>query len=113
MSDKNKTILLKGNAAIAEGNYEGFIALCSEDTEWTFVGDSVLRGKEAVRQWMKRAYITPPKVTVANLISEGDFLVAIGEVTMKDNNGVETRNAYCDVWQFRRGQIIGLRAFVI
>ncbi len=52
MSEKNKAILEKANAAITEGNNEGFLSFCTEDTEWTFVGDKTLKGKEAVRQYM-------------------------------------------------------------
>ena len=32
MSEKNKAILEKGNAAIAEGNNKGFLSLCADDT---------------------------------------------------------------------------------
>jgi ketosteroid isomerase-like protein len=42
MSAKNKAILAKANAAVAEGNNEGFLSFCAEDTEWTFVGDKTL-----------------------------------------------------------------------
>ena len=64
MPEKNKAILEKGNAAIAEGNFEGFLSFCADDTEWTFVGDKTLKGKEAVRQWMATTYVEPPKFTV-------------------------------------------------
>ncbi|MBW4694422.1 MAG: hypothetical protein KME27_21965 [Lyngbya sp. HA4199-MV5] len=57
MSENNKVILLEGNAAIAEGNNEGFLSFCADDTEWTFVGDKTLQGKEAVRQWMATTYV--------------------------------------------------------
>jgi ketosteroid isomerase-like protein len=113
MSEKNKAILEKGNAAIASGNHEGFLEFCTDDTEWTFVGDKILKGKEAVRQWMATTYIEPPKVTVTNLIAEGDFLTAVGYVTMKENNGEAVRYAYCDVWRFHNGKMVELRAFVI
>jgi uncharacterized protein len=109
----NKAILTKGNAAIAEGNYEGFLALCSDDTRWTFVGDRVLEGKEAVRQWMAATYIEPPKNEVTDLIAEGDYLTALGEVTVKGADGTSTRSTYCDVWRFRDGKMVELRAFVI
>ncbi|WP_205510626.1 nuclear transport factor 2 family protein [Longitalea arenae] len=113
MTAKNKEILLKGNAAIAEGNYEGFLSLCTDDTEWIFVGDTTLKGKEAVRQWMADSYLEPPKVTVENLIGEGDHLTAIGIVTMKDKDGNWVDYSYCDVWQFRDGKLAALKAFVI
>lgn len=113
MSEKNKAILEKGNAAIAGGDNEGFLSLCADDTEWTFVGDKTLKGKEAVRQWMATTYVEPPKFTVAHLIAEGDFVTAVGDITMKDEDGKAARYSYCDVWRFRGGKIVELRAFVI
>ena len=113
MSEANKAILEKGNAAISSGNNEGFLALCSDDTEWTFVGDKTLKGKEAVRQWMRSTYVEPPKFTVAHLIAEGDFVSAVGELSMNDENGRVAHYSYCDVWRFRGGEIVELRAFVI
>jgi len=61
---KNKEILIEANNAVAAGDYEGFLMFCAEDTKWTFVGDTMLVGKEAVRQWMAANYIEPPKFDV-------------------------------------------------
>ena len=113
MSEKNKAILEKGNAAIAEGNNEGFLSFGADDTEWTFVGDKTLKGKEAVRQWMAATYVEPPKFRVGNLIAEGEFLTALGDITMKDEDGKAAHYSYCDVWRFRGDKIVELRAFVI
>lgn len=113
MSKDNKAILEAANAAVDAGNYEGFLAFCSEDTEWTFVGDKTLNGKEAVRQWFAKTYAEPPKNVVAHLIAEGDFVTAVGEITVKDEHGKETHSSYCDVWRFRAGQMVELKAFVI
>jgi len=60
MSKNNKAILEAANAAIAEGNYEGFLSFCTDNTQWMFVGDKTLNGKEAVRQWMAMEYVEPP-----------------------------------------------------
>jgi ketosteroid isomerase-like protein len=113
MSENNKAILEKANAAITQGDNEGFLSFCTEDTEWTFVGDKTLRGKEAVRQWMATAYVEPPKFIVAHLIAEGDFVTALGNITMKDEDGTEVDYSYCDVWRFRDGKMAELKAFVI
>ena len=113
MSEHNKRILQKANDAICKGDHEGFLSHCTEDTEWTFVGEQTLRGKEAVRQWMATAYKEPPKFVVANLIAEGDFVTALGTITLKDEQGVEADYAYCDVWRFRDGKMVELKAFVI
>ncbi|MBD2607225.1 nuclear transport factor 2 family protein [Scytonema hofmannii FACHB-248] len=113
MSDKNKAILEEANAAIAQGNYEGFLSFCADDTKWTFVGDKTLEGKEAVHQWMVTTYLEPPKFRVVNLIAEGDFVTALGDITMKDEDGKTADYSYCDIWRFRDGQMVELRAFVI
>jgi ketosteroid isomerase-like protein len=113
MSEKNKAILEEANAHVARGNYEGFLAFCDDDTEWTFVGDRTLKGKEAVRQYMAATYTEPPKFTVANSIAEGEYLTVLGDITIKDEDGLAVHHSYCDVWRFRGGKIFELKAFVI
>jgi ketosteroid isomerase-like protein len=113
MSENNKAILEEANTAIAQGNYERFLSFCTDDTEWAFVGDRTLNGKEAVRQWMATEYVEPPLNIVANLIAEGDFVTALGNLTIKDREGKETHYSYCDVWRFRDGKMVELKAFVI
>lgn len=106
----NKEILLEANSALEEGDNEGFLAFCTEDTRWIFVGDTILDGKEAVRQWMTTNYIEPPKFDVRNLIAENDHVIAIGEIKIDGKMG---NYSYCDVWRFRDGKMSELRAFVI
>ena len=113
MPEKNKAILEEANARIEKGDYEGFLSFCTDDTEWSFVGDKVLKGKEAVRQWMATEYIEPPVNNVADLIAEDDFVTAVGNLTTKDKDGKATHYSYCDVWRFRDGKMVELRAFVI
>jgi uncharacterized protein len=113
MSESHKATLKKANAAIVQGDFEGFLHFCTEDTKWTFVGDRTLNGKQAVRQWMKKTYRKPPRVNVHRMIAEGDFLTALGEITLKDEHGKETRYAYSDVWRFREGQLAEVHAFVV
>ena len=113
MKLNNKAILELANAAVTAGDNEGFLSFCTDDTEWTFVGDQILRGKEAVRQYMAKAYVEPPKFMVENLIAEGEFVTALGKINLKDKNGKTIEYAYCDVWRFRDGKMIELKAFVI
>lgn len=113
MPNVYKKILEKANAAITEGDHEKFLSFCTDDTEWVFVGDKTLRGKDAVRQYMTTAYKEPPKFVVTNLIEEGDFLTVLGDITMKDEKGKEENYKYCDVWRFRDGKMAELKAFVI
>lgn len=113
MNLDNKTILEKANAAITEGDNEGFLSFCTDDVVWIFVGDKTLQGKEAVRQYMATAYQEPPKFMVENLIAEGEFVTAIGKISMKDEDGIMINYSYCDVWRFRDGKMVELQAFVI
>lgn len=113
MPEHHKQILQKANAAIMKGDYEGFLKFCTEDTEWTFVGDRTIKGKEAVRQWMATAYREPPRFEVHQMLADREFVAALGEITLKDDVGKDVRHAYCDVWRFRDGRMAGLQAFVV
>lgn len=113
MSKTHKEILLEGNAAISRGDFEGFLVHCTEETVWNFLGDKTLRGKDEVRRWMTEAYKEPPKFSVRQLIADGEFLAAVGEITLKDENGKAADFSYCDVWRFENGRIAELKAFVI
>ena len=112
MSDQNKATLELANAAIRAGDHEGFLSHCQEDLVWTTVGQDSLRGKSAVREWMLRNYIDPPRFTVAELIAEGDVVAALGTIHV-EIDGVSAPHSYCDVWRFRQGKMAELRAFVV
>lgn len=113
MPDTNKDVLARANEAITRGDYEGFLAFCTEDTEWTFVGDRTLNGKEAVRRWMADAYREPPTFTVDRMIAGDDYVTALGGITLNDKDGKSVDHSYCDVWRFRDGKMAELHAFVI
>ena len=113
MSEKMKETLLKANEAVAKGDYEGFLTYCTDDTQWNFIGDATLKGKDAIIEWMRDSYIEPPKVIVDNLIAEGDYLTAIGTVIMKGEDGKEEQYSYCDIWRFSDDKLAELQAFVI
>ncbi|MFC4209842.1 nuclear transport factor 2 family protein [Pedobacter lithocola] len=110
---KNKETLIKGNAAIAAGEYETFLGFCAETTRWEFVGEKTLTGKQAVRDYMQEFYIEPPKFTLIDIIAENDFVTAIGSIQIKSESGDWAEYSYCDVWRFENGQMVDLRAFVI
>jgi len=113
MSEKNKEIVAKADAAFAKGNIEGFLSLCAEDVEWTMVGEKVVKGKGAIRQWLESMKSEPPKLTVGKVIAEGDFAAAYGDMTMKDKDGKIIPFSYCDVYRFRDDKIVELRSFVV
>lgn len=110
---KNATILHQANEFVKKGNYESFLAYCTQDTKWVFVGERILEGKDKVRAYMKEFYLEPPVFTVEKTIEEGNDVTVTGEITLKDANGKYTHYDYCDVWRFENGKIAGVKAFVI
>ncbi|WP_256003458.1 nuclear transport factor 2 family protein [Pedobacter deserti] len=109
----HKNTLELANAAASRGDYEAFLSYCTDDTKWDFVGEQVLQGKEAVRQYMAETYLEPPQFDVEHMVAEGDMLTAIGKISLKDKQGKTTNYAYCDVWTFRAGKMHELQAFVV
>ncbi|SDQ65275.1 conserved hypothetical protein [Chryseobacterium soldanellicola] len=108
----NKTVLEKANAAISAGDHETFLTYCTENTKWTFVGDRILSGKEEIRQYMAEAYKKPPKFDVEYMIGEGNFVTAVGTISLYENDIWVTYD-YCDFWRFEDGKMAELRAFVV
>jgi ketosteroid isomerase-like protein len=66
-----------------------------------------------VRRWMAATYREPPKFQVHRMVAEGDFVAALGKMTLKNEAGTPVRHAFCDVWRFDGGRIAGLHAYVV
>ena len=113
MSQRNKEIISKVNTAFAEGNTEKFLGLCADDVKWTMIGETTVQGKDAVRKWMASMPAEPPQFTVNNVIAEGDFVTAYGDMTMKGDDGKPASYSYCDVYRLRGDKIVELSSFVI
>lgn len=108
MPGTNKAVLEAANAAISKGDTEGFLSFCADDIAWTTVGEETTRGKDAVRALLAKIYAEPPEFTVSGMVAEDDMVVALGDIVV---DGV--RHAYSDVWRFRDGRMVELRAFVV
>src|SRR5262245_22684573 len=113
MATKNTEIVNKVNDAFADNNVEGFLAQCANDIEWTMVGDQTVKGKDAIRKFMASMPSQPPTFTVTDVISEGDFVMAHGNMTMDEKGEKGVPYSYCDIYHFRGGQIDQLRSFVV
>jgi len=106
-------LLHQANEFVKKGDYESFLAYCTQDTQWVFIGDRILSGKEEVRDYMKEFYREPPVFSVDTTVEDGDFVAVTGEITLKDRSGVDHHYDYCDVWRFENGKIAALKAYVI
>lgn len=111
-----KELVEKINTTFAEGDTEGFLSFCTDDVQWTMVGDRTVKGKEAIRQWMSAAAggeQEPPNFTVNRIIAEDDFVTAYGDMTMKGKDGNEVPYSYCDVYRFQGDKVSELNSYVI
>ena len=70
-----------------DNNVEGFLALCANDVEWTMVGDRTVKGKDGIREFMTSMPMQPPTFTVSDVIAEGDFVMAHGDMRMMKTAG--------------------------
>lgn len=113
MSSRNKEVVDQVNAAFAQNNVEAFLSCCTEDVAWTMVGDKHVKGKDAIRQWMASMNADAPQFTVSNVIAEGDFVTAYGDMNMKEKDGSKAPYSYCDIYRFRGDKIAELSSFVI
>lgn len=115
MPATNKQIVEQVNASFAEGGggVDGFLSHCADDVVWTIIGEKTVKGKNAIREWMASMDMEPPKFTVSNIVAEGDFVAAYGDMTMKEKDGKTVPYSYCDIYQFRDGKIVELNSFVI
>jgi uncharacterized protein len=113
MSAKNREIVKRVDAAFAENNVEGFLSFCTDEVEWTMIGDRTVKGKEAIRNWMASIGSEPPNVSPVGIIAEGDFVSAYGNMTLKDKDGEAIQYSYCDIYRFRGDKIVDIKSFVI
>lgn len=98
----HKTVLEKANKAIPDRDHETFLGYCTDDVQWTFAGDRVLSGKDEIRGYMADTYKILPKFDVEYLIEKGDYMTAVGTISLLEENGLVAYD-YCDVWRFENG----------
>lgn len=109
----NKIILENANRAISNGEHEIFLSYLSDNSHWDFLGDQVISGKDQVSQYINDTYRKPPRFDVENMVSEGDYVTAIGRIEIIDKSDQWVAYDYCDVWRFENGKMAELKAFVI
>lgn len=114
MSESNKRIVREVNDAFANNNVEGFLNHCSDDVVWRMIGEKTTNGIQEIREWMSQMEgHEAPKFTVDETVAEGDSVICRGEMTMKGQDGVEGKYAYCDSYRFGSGKITHLDSYVI
>jgi len=114
MAADRKGIIKRVNEAFAENNLEKVLSFCSDDFVWTMVGDSTVKGKEAIRKWMASMDPQPPQFTIHQTVADGDVVITRGDMTMQQKkNGPAIPYSFCDIYRFEGDKVAELTAFVI
>jgi len=114
MSADRKAIVEKINDAFAEINLEKVLSFCTEDLVWTMVGDTSVKGKEAIRKWIASMNPQPPQLMIHQIVADSDVVIARGDMIMRDSKGGSAHTySFCDVYRFEGDQVVELIAFVI
>ncbi|GAA4910969.1 nuclear transport factor 2 family protein [Mucilaginibacter defluvii] len=100
----NIEILVKANQAFSSGNYEELLTYCTEDTKWTYIGDSTLDGKENVYKFLLSAY-ADTTFGIEKYVEDGETIITIGRIKLMNKDGKLTDSPFCDVWKFRNGKM--------
>jgi len=109
----NKALLKKANDALQKGDICTFLSFCTDDTEWVFVGEKTLKGKEAVKQYLEESYTETTKFKIERMIEEDDFVMQVGEISFENKDGEVESYLASDIWRFENGKMAELKAFVI
>ena len=114
MAANRREIVQRINEGFAENNLEKVLSCCTDDLIWTMVGDTTVRGKDSIREWMASMDPQPPTITIRQTVVEGDSVVTRGDMSMPDKKGgPPVPYTFCDVYRFAGDKVAELTAFVI
>jgi predicted SnoaL-like aldol condensation-catalyzing enzyme len=78
------------------------------------VGESTVRGKDAIRKWMASMDPQPPQFTIRRTVAEGEVVITQGDMVMPEKkDGAPIPYSFCDVYRFTDDKVAELNAFVI
>jgi ketosteroid isomerase-like protein len=114
MAANRKDIVQRINEAFAENNLEKVLSFCTDDFTWTMVGDTTVRGKDAIRKWMASMNPEAPQFTIEHTVAEGDFVITRGDMMMAEKKGGPSIPfTFCDIYRFVGDKVAELTAFVV
>ena len=114
MAANRREIVQRINEGFAENNLEKVLSFCTDDLIWTMVGDTTVKGKDSIRDWMASMDPQPPKITIRQTVAEGDSVVTRGDMSMQDTKGgPAVPYTFCDIYRFAGDKVAELTAFVI
>ncbi|MBM4254912.1 MAG: hypothetical protein FJ147_03340 [Deltaproteobacteria bacterium] len=118
--DQNKEVVRRAIAAISRGDLEGFMTDADENITLSVMGAAIppIQGKQKVLKGLRNALGArlegngTIKVTIENLIAEGDFVAEQSRGVARTKDGKDYNNTYCRVWRITNGKIQAMQEYL-
>lgn len=109
----NKQLVRQLYAELSNGNTKPFIDCLAEDIRWTVIGTTnfsgTIEGKQnVVNKLFDRVAAQldgPTKITIKNLIAEGEYVVVESSGQVVTTAGKTYNNIYCEIFRFVDGEV--------
>lgn len=89
------------NEAFSKNNLEFILNNMSEDIVWNFIGEKVVKGKEAVRDFMKpMSKVETLELELLEIITHGRTAAANGRMKIKEASGEIKNFGFADFYVF-------------
>jgi ketosteroid isomerase-like protein len=90
----------------AKGNMTFVEPHLAENIRWNVLGDGTVAGKAQVLEANRMAQLESfPRITVRNVIAEGDFVVVESSGEARTKGGKPYNQEYCEVFRFEREEL--------
>ncbi len=107
MATINRALWQQINNAFENGDMNFYEAHLADDIRWNILGNkNPIKGKPEYLEVLKMQDLESfPKVTIVNIIAEGDYVVveSTGKATTK--KGKPYNQTYCDIYRFKDDKI--------
>jgi len=111
-AESNKQAVREMFAAYGAGDIERAFSFYADDVQWTIIGTTSYSGTYSGKQDLGERLLGKfgqdledgLKITIDNLIAEGDYVVLQSHGQAKSKRGVDYNNTYCMVYWFVNGK---------
>ena len=118
--EERKQRLREGIAAFGNGDPGPFTSLLDPGIQWTIIGSSSYSGTlDGVAELGERhfgrlaaALDGPLRLTIHNMIAEGDYVVCECGGESKTKTGQEYNNSYCILFRWSDDKIVGVNEYL-
>lgn len=118
--EANKQLVREAYDSISRGDVDGFMNRLADDVRWTFFGShrfaGTFNGKAEILEGLFAGLgdqlVDGIKLTLTNVIAEGDQVVVEARGDARTKDGSTYNNIYCYVVTVRAGKIAEMREYL-